>query len=243
MTWSDLIATGGGVFIAAAAQYTAGFGFSLLGVPLIALAIPTHDAVIISTWLGLLTNGFQMTRGWRQAHKGTVGRLLAGTILGIPLGLLVFTRVDESVLKIVLGVTVLVATAFLVGDFRLRRSGTGPEWLAGVVSGALSASLSTNGPPLVFVLQARGVSMAVFRSTLSIVFTGANVATLIAFALTGDLDRDTTVSSLSAIPFMVGGIFVGARFRRLVTEESARRLVFFLLGLAGVSAVLSAVVG
>ena len=243
MTWTDLIAVGGGVFLAAGAQYTAGFGFSLLGVPLIALAIPTHDAVIISTWLGLLTNGFQMTRGWRHADKGTVIRLLAGTVIGIPLGLLVFTRVDEAILKAILGATVLLATAFLIGDFRLRRSGTGPEWLAGVVSGALSASLSTNGPPLVFVLQARRVSIEVFRSTLSIVFTGANVATLIAFALTGDLDRATTLSSIWVIPFMVVGIFVGARLRRLVTEESARRLVLGLLGLAGVSAVLSAIAG
>lgn len=243
MSWLELLAAGGGVLLAAAAQYTAGFGFSLLGVPLIALAIPTHDAVIIATWLGLLTNGFQMSRGWRAADQATVRRLMAGTILGIPLGLLLFTRVDESVLKAVLGSTVLVATGLLIADFRIRRSGNGPEWVAGVVSGALSASLSTNGPPLVFVLQARGVSMEVFRSTLAVVFTGANVATLIAFGITGDIDSRTTLRSLSVLPFMVVGIAIGSRVRRLVTESSARRLVLVLLAAAGVSAVLSAAFG
>jgi len=243
VTWLELLAAGGGVLLAAAAQYTAGFGFSLLGVPLIALALPTHDAVIISTWLGLLTNGFQMTRGWRAADRSTVGRLMAGTVLGIPLGLVVFTRVDESVLKAVLGLTVLVATGLLIADFRFRRAGNGPEWVAGVVSGALSASLSTNGPPLVFVLQARGVSMAVFRSTLAVVFTGANVVTLVAFGFTGDLDRDTTLRSLAVLPFMIGGVAIGSRLRRLVTESSARRLVLGLLATAGGSAVLSAVIG
>jgi len=243
VTWLEVFGAGGGVLLAAAAQYTAGFGFSLLGVPLIALVLPTHDAVIISTWLGLLTNGFQMSRGWRAADRATVGRLLAGTVLGVPLGLVVFTRVDESVLKAVLGLTVLAATALLVADFRFRRSGNGPEWVAGVVSGALSASLSTNGPPLVFVLQARGVSMDVFRSTLAVVFTGANVATLIGFGFTGDLDGRTTQRSLIVLPFMIVGIALGSRLRRLVTESSARRLVLTLLGTAGVSAVLSAVIG
>ncbi|MFM8649627.1 MAG: sulfite exporter TauE/SafE family protein, partial [Actinomycetota bacterium] len=147
MTWLEVFGAGGGVLLAAAAQYTAGFGFSLLGVPLIALALPTHDAVIISTWLGLLTNGFQMSRGWRAADRATVGRLLSGTVLGVPLGLVVFTRVDESVLKAVLGLTVLAATALLVAVVRFRRCGSGPDWVAGVGSGAGSAALSTIGPP------------------------------------------------------------------------------------------------
>ncbi|MFM8945505.1 MAG: TSUP family transporter, partial [Actinomycetota bacterium] len=87
------------------------------------------------------------------------------------------------------------------------------------------------------------VSMDVFRSTLAVVFTGANVATLIGFGLTGDLDGRTTQQSLAVLPFMIVGIALGSRLRRLVTESSARRLVLTLLGAAGFSAVLSAVIG
>ena len=85
--------------------------------------------------------------------------------------------------------------------------------------------------------------MDVFRSTLAVVFTGANVATLIGFGFTGDLDGRTTQRSLIVLPFMIVGIALGSRLRRLVTESSARRLVLTLLGTAGVSAVLSAVIG
>ena len=234
---------GVGVFVAAAAQYTAGFGFALLGVPLMALALPTHDAVIVSTWLGLVTNGFQAASDWQSAERSTVRRFVLGTLVGIPIGLVAFTKVAESVLKAALGITVLVATVLLMRNFRIRRSGNGPEWMAAIVSGALSSSLSTNGPPLVFVLQARGVPIAVFRSTLAVVFTAANVLTLVAFAIAGDLTVRMSVWSAAVVPFMVVGIALGSRFRRRITERSSRRLVLTLLGLAGVSATVSSVLG
>jgi uncharacterized membrane protein YfcA len=147
------------------------------------------------------------------------------------------------VLKAALGITVLTATVLLMRNFRIRRSGNGPEWMAAIVSGALSSSLSTNGPPLVFVLQARGVPIAVFRSTLAVVFTAANVLTLVAFAIAGDLTVRMSVWSAAVVPFMVVGIALGSRFRRRITERSSRRLVLTLLGLAGVSATVSSVLG
>ena len=243
MTWPEFIVGALGVLVAATAQYTTGFGFALLGVPLMALTIPTHDAVIISTWLGLVTNGFQAFNDRSRADSATVRRLLAGTIIGIPIGLVVFTRVDEKILKAGLGATVLVATALLVANFRLRRAGAGPEWLAGVVSGALSSSLSTNGPPLVFVLQARRVPIDVFRATLAVVFASANVMTLIAFAASGDLTVRLTSWSMAMLPALAVGVGIGSRCRRRVTESSARRLVLGLLGIAGVSALASSLVG
>ena len=243
MTWTDFVVAGVGVFVAATAQYTAGFGFALLGVPLMALALPTHDAVIVSTWLGLVTNGFQAATDWKSADRSTVRRFVLGTFAGIPIGLIAFTQVAEPVLKAALGVTVLGATALLARNFRIRRSGNGPEWVAAVVSGALSSSLSTNGPPLVFVLQARGVPIAVFRSTLAVVFTAANVLTLAAFAIAGDLTVRMSAWSAAVIPFMIVGIALGSRFRRRITERSSRRLVLTLLGLAGVSATVSSILG
>jgi uncharacterized membrane protein YfcA len=243
VTWPEYVIGALGVLVAATAQYTAGFGFALLGVPLMALAIPTHDAVIISTWLGLVTNGFQAFNDRSRADRGMVRRLLAGTAVGIPIGLVVFTKVDEEILRAGLGATVLVATVLLAANFRLRRAGTVPEWIAGIVSGALSSSLSTNGPPLVFVLQARGVPIDVFRATLAVVFTTANVMTLGAFVVSGDLTIRLTSWSLAMLPVLIVGVAIGSRWRRRVTEISARRLVLGLLGIAGISALASSLIG
>ena len=52
MSGVDVVALLGAVFVASLTQVTVGFGFALLAVPLMTLALDTHEAVVISTTLG-----------------------------------------------------------------------------------------------------------------------------------------------------------------------------------------------
>lgn len=238
--WSEWIIVALAVLVAATAQYTAGFGFALLGVPLMATAIDTHDAVIITVWLGLVTSSAQSIEGRRVVDRPLAGRLTIGTLIGVPIGSTVFVLVAERTLTIVLGMCVLVATVVLARGFRLKSPSTRPEWIAGIVSGALASSLATNGPPLVAVLQARGLPIAVFRATINTVFAVANVLALIAFAFTGDLELRQVVLSGTTLPILGCGVALGLKLRRLIDETRARRVVLGLLALAGLSALASA---
>lgn len=243
MPWSEWIVVAVAVLVAATAQYTAGFGFALLGVPLMASVIDTHDAVIITVWLGLVTSCLQAFEGRAVMDRATARRLVIGTGLGIPIGATIFVLVAERTLTVILGICVLVATAVLARGFRLTTTSSRPEWLAGVISGALASSLATNGPPLVAVLQARSMSIDVFRATINTVFAVANVMALVSFAVTGDLEIRQFVLSMATLPVLVVGVVLGSRLRRLIDEASARRVVLGLLAVAGASALLSAVTG
>lgn len=231
------------VLVAATAQYTAGFGFALLGVPLMALAIDTRDAVIIAVWLGLVTSTVQTFEGRQVIDRPVARRLVIGSLVGIPIGSTIFVLVPERTLTAILGVSVLAATILLARGLELATARQGPEWVAGIVSGALASSLSTNGPPLVAVLQARRYPIATFRATINTVFAVANVVTLLAFTVTDELRVEQTLWSLALLPLVGIGLMLGSRLRRLIDERSARRLVLGLLGVAGCSAVLSALVG
>ena len=231
------------VLFASTMQVTAGFGFALLAVPLMSLAIDTHDAVVVSTFLGLLTSSLQAVRERRHIQRDLVLSLSGSAVIGIPIGLLLFRRVDENTLKIVLGVGVLIAAVLLARRLDLSTKGRSVEWTAGVLSGALSSSLSTNGPPLVFALQSRRLPIDAFRATISAVFCLSGVLTIVAFAVTDEIRADAVRETLIALPAMVVGAVVGYRTRRLFTEEVARRVVLALLGLAGVSTLVSALAG
>ncbi|MEY2641505.1 MAG: sulfite exporter TauE/SafE family protein [Ilumatobacteraceae bacterium] len=239
MTVGETLAVLGAVLVASTTQVTVGFGFALLAVPVMSLAVPTHDAVIISTILGLLTSSFQAHHGRRDTDRTLVRRLILSSCVGIPMGLLLFQRVDERVLRGVLGASVLGAVVFLTSR-RPVRSSVGLDWVCGVLSGALASSLSTNGPPLVFVLQARELPMSVFRPTINTVFTASGVISLIAFIVGGDVDGDTVIHALLAVPVLIIGSRVGFLLRGRVPESGARRLVLILLALAGVSALVAA---
>jgi uncharacterized membrane protein YfcA len=229
------------VLVASTTQVTVGFGFALLSVPLMTMAVPTREAVVISTILGLLTSSFQAWHGRLDADRILVRRLVAAALIGLPFGWLLFTRVPDEILRGTLGVSVLIAVGLLASG-RVMSGSARLDLVCGALSGALASSLSTNGPPLVFALQARGMSMKVFRPTINTVFTISGVLSLSAFSLSGDVGSDAILHAVLSVPVLLVGSRVGFLLRGRVREADARRIVLTLLALAGVSALVAALV-
>lgn len=228
------------VLVASTTQVTVGFGFALLSVPLMALALPTREAVVVSTILGLVTSSFQAWHGRRDTERDVVVRMVASALVGLPLGWLLFTRVDDDVLRALLGVSVILAVLLLATN-RVATGSRRLDVVCGALSGALASSLSTNGPPLVFALQARGLSMSAFRPTINTVFTVSGVVALTGFVMSDDVSGDALIHSLMAIPVLLLGSRIGFILRGRVPESGARRLVLALLALAGTAAILTSV--
>lgn len=228
------------VLVASTTQVTVGFGFALLSVPLMALALPTREAVVVSTILGLVTSSFQAWHGRRDTERDVVVRMVASALVGLPLGWLLFTRVDDDVLRALLGVSVILAVLLLATN-RVATGSRRLDVVCGALSGALASSLSTNGPPLVFALQARGLPMSAFRPTINTVFTVSGVVALTGFVMSDDVSGDALIHSLMAIPVLLLGSRIGFLLRGRVPESGARRLVLALLALAGTAAILTSV--
>lgn len=231
------------VALAATVQLAAGFGFGLAAVPLLAVAIDPHDAVVVALTLATFTNGYQAFTGRRDADRPVVGRLLAGAVVGLPVGLLVFLHTDGQVLGVVIGLAVLVAVVVIGLGLDLRHAGPGLDVAGGVLSGALTMSAGVNGPPLVFVLQARHFDATRFRATITSVFFVLDVVSVAVFAATGDLDADVVQAVAAALPGLAVGAVAGVTLRRYLDARRFRTLVLGLLTVAGVSAIASAVAG
>jgi uncharacterized membrane protein YfcA len=231
------------VGIAATVQNIVGFGFALLAVPLMVLAVDPHDAVIVSTFLGLGSSAFQAFNGRRDAQWQLVRRLSLSALVGIPFGLVVFSLVNERVLKACLAFGIFMAIFQLSRTTRISRSNPRLEIAAGVISGALSSSLSTNGPPLVVALQGRGLAIAPFRATISAIFTISGIITLASFILLKKVTSDSIVGVFISLPLLGVGIMVGQLLKPKLNEENARRFVLLLLGAAGISSLIGSLVG
>jgi uncharacterized membrane protein YfcA len=231
------------VAMAATVQLSAGFGFGLAAVPLLALVLDAHDAVVVALTLATFTNGYQARAGRHQADRGVAGRMLAGAAVGLPVGLLVFLRVDDRVLGAIIGVAVLVAVAVIALGLDLRHAGPGLDVAGGVLSGALTMSAGVNGPPLVFVLQARHFDPVRFRATITTVFFVLDVVSVAVFTATGDLDAEVVRAVIAALPGLALGAVTGVALRRHLDARRFRVLVLGLLTVAGVSAIASALAG
>ena len=242
MTTAQLAVVGLAVFAAALVQVLSGFGFALLSVPLMTLAVPTKEAVVVSTLLGTGVTTWQAWHGRRSVDRVVAKRMVLAAYLGMPLGLWAFIAVSEDTLRFALGLSVLVAVVLLVTRVDLRQAGPSLDVGAGFVSGILNTSLSTNGPPLVFVLQARGFEPDPFRSTINTVFACSNVVGISLFLAAGRVDRDGVIAAAIAMPALLLGQLCGYPLRKHVQGERFRWLVLGLLVLAACSAIINAVI-
>lgn len=222
-----------------AAHAVTSFGFVLLSVPLLALLFDPHTAVVAAVLAGALVTAVGWLRERSRVDWPSVGWLTFGGVLGIPLGLLVFTRVDETVLLLVIGVITVLMTLLMAVRVHLPK-GRFTELGAGVVSGALLTTTGTNGPPLVLALQAQRLEPSVFRATLQVIFTLQAGFAATGLAVTGQVTGLVlTLFALGAPAALLGWVLGDRIFHRL-SASRVRQVVMATLLVSGSALVVTA---
>lgn len=227
------------VLATAFTQSVVGFGFALLSVPIMMQVIGLHRAVILASLIGTANNLYQYRDLRHDQDKVQVKRFLWASFIGAPLGLVAFIYADQHVLKVFLGVGVLLGVMLLIRGRDLSEAHISLDWIMGVVSGFLLTSTSTNGPPLVFALQARRSEPHVFRSTLNMIFLISGFYGLLLFTIFGEIGTADIWLAVSVLPSMIAGVTVGKVIRNRVQPDKFRIAVLVLLALAGCSSVYS----
>jgi uncharacterized membrane protein YfcA len=214
------------------------FGFALLAVPPLAMILGPKDAVIVSILVGGVATFGLAYRLWDHVDRPVAGRLVTGAVVGMPLGLVVLVTVPPDALRLTIAAAVLVSVVVLWRGAAIHGTGRRYDYAAGFTSGVLNTSVSTNGPPLVLVLQARRLPPDAFRGTLATVFVVSNLVAVALVVAAGQVTRSLLLLALAAMPAMLAGWWCGVRLAPRVHPERFRGLV---LGLLAVSAVVAAV--
>ena len=243
MSGLELVGIAAAMAVAAFVQSISGFGLALLSVPLMSLFADVRLSVVVVNLIGLVTTSAQAWKEREHADGPLAIRITIAAIIGMPLGLVAFLLLSETYLKISLGIVVLFVTLLLMRGFTLQSTSRVADWWLGGASGALSTSVGTNGPPLVFLFQARQMEQQKFRATISRVFIFSNVVTVTIFAFAGKITRDTIVATVVALPVLIVAIAAGFWTRRFVNQQRFRVLVLTLLVISGISTIVSAIFG
>ncbi|MET7336736.1 sulfite exporter TauE/SafE family protein [Nonomuraea sp. NPDC005650] len=223
------------ILIASTVHAVTGFGYALIATPLLALTVDPHTAVVSTTLSAL---AMTITIGVRQRHHAEwkVAMIaMVGIVLGLPLGLWVYAVASERVLTALIGVGVLGCTVMVWR--RVKVPGNVPTLVGvGLLSGALSTSTGTNGPPMVAAFQGMGYDPSKFRATLSAVFAGTSVFSLIGFAVAGEVNSQSLWIGLVGVPIVQLGWFAGnAIFSRIDPDRFRKVLLAALLVSAAVT--------
>ena len=241
---ADLVSVALIIFVAACAQMVSGFGFALMAVPLMGLAIDVKSAVVISTICGTASSTFQALTESRHRDGRLVRNLVIASFIGMPLGVVLLERVDVEALRVAIGLVVLLAIAAVATrpNDGHPHANIGLEFVAGFVSGALATATSTNGPPLVLLLRFKGLTPDQFRATINTVFSVVAVTTVFVFALSGRITSDVVTGALVGVPGLFVGMALGYRVRGRVSVGVFWRIVLGLLVVTATSSILSGLV-
>jgi hypothetical protein len=228
-------------FLSAATQSLTGFGFALVMVPLLSLFWDVKLAVVTSTLLSSLSLVPLVVEVRRWIRLSKVVPLAMGSLVGVPLGLLIFTRIDADLLKVCVASVVIMASLLLY--FAPQFSVGGPplagSMVAGMLSGMLRASTSMGGPPLVLYMLGREREVEAFRSTVLTVFLFNSVLTVTGLAIAGEIGGEVLAATGVAVPALALGLLAGAWLRSRVQQEVFRTLVLAVLVLTSIGVIVS----
>ena len=225
------------IFFATVIRSAFGFGEALIAVPLLALVLPVEIAAPLAVLVSITVAVVIIAQDWQKIHVRSASWLVLSTLVGIPFGLWVLTTVSEAVVKIMLGVIIIIFSAYCLASrapFELKNDKL--AWLFGFLAGVLGGAYGMNGPPLVIYGTLRRWSPEHFRATLQGYFLPASLIGMAGYWLAGLWVAEVTNYFLVSLPAALVAIFVGRIIHHRLKDR--RFLVYVHVGLIAVGATL-----
>ena len=214
-------------------------GIGMLGLPLMALAIPPVQAAAIILPILLVQDVFGVWVYRRNWDAPNLAVLVPGALIGILLGYLLAARVSNSAVSLAVGViSVLFALRRLTaGEGAQPLPATRPSRVAGVVCGALSGFTSmiahAGTPPFQIYVLPQRLKRDVFVGTSVIFFGAVNWIKVPPYLALGQLTYENLNTSLALCPLAVASTWLGVLLVRRVPGERFITVMNALLVLVG----------
>jgi uncharacterized membrane protein YfcA len=234
------------VFFATLIRSTFGFGEALIAVPLLALRIPVGVAAPVAVLLSITIAAVVVAQDWRKIHVRSTGWLLAPTLIGTPLGVLLLTTVHQNLVKAALAIVLLSFSGyFLLGKRPPELRSDSHAWLlsCGFVAGVLGGAYGMNGPPLVIYGAMRRWSPQHFRATLQGYFLPASIIAMAGYWFTGLWVPEVTHYYLISLCAALPAIFLGRAINHRLRGDAFLKYVYGGLVCVGVILLIQAVRG
>jgi uncharacterized membrane protein YfcA len=230
MTWPVVLYCSVCVFVAAFVRGYSGFGFSLLAITSISLALP--PAVIIPSifMMEIAASVNLLPAIWNEVRWRALWLLWLGCLIGTPIGIQFLDALPAAPLKVALGVVVIgVVVLFWSGWSRKLMPSVPETVLTGGVAGLLNGAFGIVAPPVIVFFFNSPAGAAVGRASLIAFFIGTDTMGLALLAQQGLVTLEGFYRFLLFVPALVVGQWMGARSFKSADPAEFRRYVLILL--------------
>jgi len=223
------------IFAAAFLQYTSGFGFALVAMPLCTLLFGVRTAAPLVALAGITVQVINVVRFRRDINRREFLRLAASSALGVPIGVWGLSALDADLVKTALGILLISYGLYnLVKPHALPLIGDAWVYPVGFVAGCLGGAFNTSGPPVAVYGSLKGWQRDEFRSTLQTFFFVNSFMVIAGHLTAGHYSREVLTSYLVAVPALLLGNFAAARLDHKISASIFRTIVAAMILISGI---------
>ena len=208
----------------------AGFGTTLIMVPLFSLIIEPVVAIDATATIPLAPNAF------RQAEWKPIIPLMTASFLVTPLGAYILIIASADTMRLAIAVMVIFSALLLLSGWRYKGKQTPLlSFIVGGVSGTIGTATGAGGPPVaVYFMSGPSLALQIRASLncmgfLKLSLSAITIAFASAFAVA------TYYTALALLPVMLGFSWIVSKFFHGVSDEKFRRLLNYILILVGLA--------
>lgn len=233
------------VILGSFVQGVMGFGAGMTCMALLPFFMPMSDVIPVIATVCLFINIRLLGQLWSSIRWRSLLFLGLGAMGGVPLGVYAFKNLDESQLKIVLGLLMLLFTVVKLSPLDLLRRTLSDPWglLFGSIGGAFGASSNVGGPPLIIYATMKDWGKDETKATLQAYFLVISLIQVPAFLMTGDLRGEHVLPIVLGLPALLVGAWVGSRVSQGIEPGMFSRLMVWAVAVMGVYYLLRGVLG
>ncbi|MBA2274021.1 MAG: sulfite exporter TauE/SafE family protein [Actinobacteria bacterium] len=218
---------------------TFGFGDALFAMPLMSLVIGVGSATPVMGLVSLMVAVGALVLSRRHLDMAAIKRLLVGSMVGIPVGVLLLKRVEEQLLRLGLGASVIVFGLYMLSSPRMPEL-RDRRWAFpfGFLSGCLGGAYNIGGPPIVLYGAMRRWPPARFRATLHGGFLPASIVIALIQGLGGLWTGRVLTLFAFSIPSLGLAMLLGEKLVRRTDPARFERYLSIVLVALGILLIL-----
>jgi hypothetical protein len=223
---------------AAMIKGTMGFGFPLVGIPLLSAIIGARAAVPVIAVPTLLSNFIMVSRGSASRASAHLLLAIAGLAVGTLAGAAVIKVLDPRMLSVLVGAVTLgyvLATAFRLTALVPEAAGRRAAPVVGLAAGVLGGATGIFAPLLASYLHLLHMAKRDFVFWLTIMFFVSNIVQVASYAHLGLYAGQVLLLALIGCVPMAIGTWSGLVLQDRIDPEVFGRIVLGIVFIASLN--------
>jgi len=220
------------ILIASILQTSTGFGFSIMATPFLLLLFEPREAIQINLILSLVISCALILKIKKDVNWNVFKRFVIGSIVGLPVGIIIFRIMNMTYLKLGVGLLIICLTFLLVLNFRMKQT-IHRDFFVGGFSGIFTTSIGMPGPPLLLYFSGTNTAKETLRSTTLAFYLFIYLASLALQVIFAGTTKDIWLSSLKALPIVFIGLILGQVIFKWINQRMFQWLTYILLFISG----------